>query len=1027
MFLIYNKNHRWRDDFTSNAPGMYSYTVVRQLPQEGLLLLLDNLLGGKVVAVTATTVDLVLDGDLAQVGEDVLHHGVLGRALLAAEVVEALPAGHDVVDDADDDDDSDGVDPDEDNGDDVDGTVLRQRGKDIDTEDGANELPRGEGVEATGDEDQPVLSQGDLKEEDLLDAAVVLDDTAVLEPHGTAEDPGSDGEQSTEDDGDNPDLGQLPLDRAALVVSVVVGDGDGGKISEQSQEDDEVDADGLVDGDLEEAMLAGCPNWIVVTESDTVLDVSLHALEDLPGDLDGRDDCSETGGEEDDISGSLGSLGGTFDSDTTVRLLQGRGVVDTVTSHGSKMATLLEHLDDLVLVLGEDFGETVSALAKVVDSAASHVAVEELVRVVNLGTHGKHAASLLGDSDGVTSKHLNGETESLSLSDGLGGVLTGRVEERKHAEHLPGAIGLLDGNSERTETTAGELGSLLLEETLLLLGAVADGKDGVGGTLAASVLDALKSADGGDTLGDGVEGSELLGGPALRDYLLGLGVTLKGENGDLVDGVEGLDVVAGCKSSDSHHPVNVNTLHDEGLTDRKLVSGQGTSLVGAKNVDTGKRLDSRKLLDNSLLLGEVSGTHGEGSGGDDGQTDGDTDDKQNKNVVKQVDGAVLGVGNGQVAVETTNPGSEDEDDDKNQEGRTDRVHDGLEVTLVLGALDERGGLSDERCLGAVCNDTVGLSALASSGVVDGVGHVLVDGERLSGDGRLVNGNNGVADVGGSVLVVRVVLLAAGAGNVLGVKLSLVLGEAVPGVVVVADKAGISGNNVTFLNDDDVTRDKLPGADLLFTAVTDDTGLHGNITLQGGDDIGGLLLLVPTDDGVKQQDTDNDTGINPVSKGKGQNGSSLHDYTREYRVSWLVGRHWAAAVEITRRSPTIKNGTLEETDELEKHVLLLGGKLVPSRVLASPLNLEGVKTGRDVGVEPLGGGVEVRKALGGALGLPESPPWGLLHVLRLELLLALSLARIPGFSWPVGAAPVAAGACVVVAGAGSLPPPRRLMN
>lgn len=243
--------------------------------RENLLLLLDNLLSGKVVAVTATTVDFVLDGDLAQVGEDVLHHGVLGRALLAAEVVKALPAGHDVVDDTNDDDDSDGVDPDQDDGDNVDGTVLRkvlgqaggdgrlaeaareptetgeEGGEDVDTEDGANELPRGEGVEATGDEDQPVLSQGDLEEEDLLDAAVVLDDATVLEPHGAAEDPGSDSEQSTEDDGDDPDLGQLPLDGTALVVSVVVGDGDGGKISEQGEEDDQVDTNGLVDGDLE--------------------------------------------------------------------------------------------------------------------------------------------------------------------------------------------------------------------------------------------------------------------------------------------------------------------------------------------------------------------------------------------------------------------------------------------------------------------------------------------------------------------------------------------------------------------------------------------------------------------------------------------------------------------------------------------------------------------------------------------------------------------------------------------------------
>lgn len=41
-------------------------------------------------------------------------------------------------------------------------------------------------------------------------------------------------------------------------------------------------------------------------------------------------------------------------------------LVDTVTSHGSQMPTLLKHLDDLVLVLWEDFGETISLLNKVV-------------------------------------------------------------------------------------------------------------------------------------------------------------------------------------------------------------------------------------------------------------------------------------------------------------------------------------------------------------------------------------------------------------------------------------------------------------------------------------------------------------------------------------------------------------------------------------------------------------------------------------------------------------------------------------
>jgi len=48
-------------------------------------------------------------------------------------------------------------------------------------------------------------------------------------------------------------------------------------------------------------------------------------------------------------------------------------------------------------------------------------------------------------------------------------------------------------------------------------------------------------------------------------------------------------------------------------------------------------------------------------------------------------------------------------------------------------------------------------------------------------------------------------------------------------------------------------------------LTDDSALHGDITLEGSDDIGGLLFLVPSDSGVEEEDTDDDTHINPVTE------------------------------------------------------------------------------------------------------------------------------------------------------------------
>jgi hypothetical protein len=70
------------------------------------------------------------------------------------------------------------------------------------------------------------------------------------------------------------------------------------------------------------------------------------------------------------------------------------------------MTTLLQHLDDLVLVFGEDFGETVGALDKIVLGGAGETAVDELGGVVNLGTESKHFAGLLGNGDSVTTVDL---------------------------------------------------------------------------------------------------------------------------------------------------------------------------------------------------------------------------------------------------------------------------------------------------------------------------------------------------------------------------------------------------------------------------------------------------------------------------------------------------------------------------------------------------------------------------------------------------------------------------------------------
>jgi len=843
----------------------------------------------------------VNEGNLGESSDDVLHLGVVHVAVLATEVVEPGDLVKEEVDNGDDDGDTNGVSPDDNDGDNVGPAietlvgeeggrgrgvvrVTRQPTKDtedggegVNTENGENELPVGEGLATTGDENEPVLSKGNLEEEDLLDGTEALDDTTLTEEESTTNDPGTGSEKDTEDDGDDPDLGKLPLDGTLLRVSVVVGDGNGGQIGEEGNEDDEVGTDSLVDDDHGESEV----KLQVQAEGDTVLDVSLHTLENLAGSLDGENDGGKTGSKEDDIGGSLSSLSGTLDSDTTVRLLERRSVVDTVTSHGSQVTTLLEHFDDLVLVLGEDLSEAIGLLNEIVLGSTGETTVDELGRVVNLGTKSKHLASLLGNSDSVTGKHLDGNTELLGFNDGLGSVLTRRVEHGKHTEKDPGLVVLLVGNTERAETTAGELSSLVSEEVGGLLVAVGQVKNSLGGTLGASVGVTTESADSSNTLGDGVEGGEFLGLPLVLEDLTGFGVALEGEDGNLVDGVERLDVVGRSESGDSHHPVDVLALGDERLTDGKLVSSESTGLVRAENINTSEGLNGGELLDDGLLLSKVGGTDSESGGGNDRKTDGDTDDQENQSVFEK---GVLRPFRGsdvKVAEETTNPGHQDEEHDEDEKSGTNGVHDGLEMTLVLGASDESSSATDERVLGSADNDTVGLSALTTSGVVDDVAHVLVNSERFTGNGRLVGSDDGVTLVGNAGLLTLTLLRAGGVLlGVQGVLLAefLVLGEVLGGLVV-ADKTGVTGDGRTLLDDNDITGDELTSEDFLLLTVADDSGSHGDITLERGDDIGSLLLLVPTDDGVERKNTDDDTEIDPITQTCCEKDSKFHNCTR----------------------------------------------------------------------------------------------------------------------------------------------------
>lgn len=124
-------------------------------------------------------------------------------------------------------------------------------------------------------------------------------------------------------------------------------------------------------------------------------------------------------------------------------------------------------------MLGEDLGETISSLDEIVNLGTGHVttaAETKALSVVDVGAETQLTASLPGDTNGITRKHLDGQTEGLGFVDGAGSVVTRGVGAGHDSENLPGALTTAAGDTERTETTGGELSDLVLVCLVDLLG-----------------------------------------------------------------------------------------------------------------------------------------------------------------------------------------------------------------------------------------------------------------------------------------------------------------------------------------------------------------------------------------------------------------------------------------------------------------------------------------------------------------------------------------------------------------------------
>jgi hypothetical protein len=494
-------------------------------------------------------------------------------------------------------------------------------------------------------------------------------------------------------------------------------------------------------------------------------------------------------------------------------------------------------------VLGEDLSETIGSLDEIVNLRTGHVTTAtktETLSVVDVGAETELTRSLTSDTDGITSQHLDGETESLGFVDSAGSVVTRGVRAGHDSENLPRAFATLAGNTEGTETTGSELSNLvlvglvnLLGDGVVLLDSLENEKRGTLDTGDALTLGRLDN--GGDLLGDGIEGVEV-DDLVLREDTLGTGVVLERLEESLVDGIHTLLLAGSGQAGSQHEVLGVNTGDSVGLGERELVLGEGSSLVRAENLDTGKRLNGGQLLDDSLLLGEVGSTDSHGGGNDSGETDGDTNDGNGKGVLEDVNDRVG-------AVERADPDDQEGEDDEDEQNGTDTVQNLSEVTLTTsGSVDESGGATDEGVVTGGGDDNEGLTTLDTGRSIALVTLVLVDSKRLTSDGGLIDLEEGI----------------------------------------LGDDATIGRDDSAFLDLENITGNDLGSLNLLEGTVTENNSLESESLLQLVDDGTSLVFLDETNGGVKQEKGADDTEINPILETGSENGSSLKQ--SEARVS-----------------------------------------------------------------------------------------------------------------------------------------------
>ena len=157
--------------------------------------------------------------------------------------------------------------------------------------------------------------------------------------------------------------------------------------------------------------------------------------------LDGVDDDRQAGRHQHDGGRRACRVRRAGNGDAAVGLLQRRGVVHAVAGHADDVAALLQIIDDVELVFGEDLGEAVGVL----DGLGYRrrlllLFVTQAAGIKDVGAHPKFLGGFLGDGQSIAGHHFDLHAQVFGGRDGRLGVVARGIEQRQHAEELPFAI-----------------------------------------------------------------------------------------------------------------------------------------------------------------------------------------------------------------------------------------------------------------------------------------------------------------------------------------------------------------------------------------------------------------------------------------------------------------------------------------------------------------------------------------------------------------------------------------------------------